>query len=139
MGDIGLVVKNISIGLLGYFAYPIFLYCIIRGIFLLQNKELSVRLRNLISIIAIFLCAGIIVHLATTSSYIGEFGSYMNRVFHSSTVGGVFMGLFCIRFERVPYRRRRIHFAWMRHCSIAVACSGIFRQRFAGQKICKKT
>ncbi len=94
LGDIGLVVKNISIGLLGYFAYPIFLYCIIRGIFLLQNKELSVRLRNLISIIAIFLCAGIIVHLATTSSYIGEFGSYMNRVFHSSTVGGVFMGLF---------------------------------------------
>ena len=33
LGDIGLVVKNISIGLLGYFAYPIFLYCIIRGIF----------------------------------------------------------------------------------------------------------
>lgn len=98
LGDIGLVIKNLSLGLLGYFSYPIFLYCIIRGIFILQNKSLSVRLRNVISLIVIFFCAGMIIHLATTSSYLSDFGGYMNKVFHSATVGGVFMGLFVYLF-----------------------------------------
>lgn len=94
LGDIGLVVKNISVGLLGYFAYPVFLYCIIRGIFLLQNKAPAVRIRNIVSLIAIFFCAGIIIHLATTSAYISDFGTYIDKVFHGTTVGGVLMGLF---------------------------------------------
>ena len=79
LGDIGLIVQNVSIGFLGYFSYPVYLYCIIRGVFLLQNKQLGVGIGKLISLIAVFACVGIIIHLATTTGYLsGGFGAYMS-------------------------------------------------------------
>lgn len=95
LGDIGKVVKDISIGFLGYFSYPVFLYCIIRGIFLLQNKKPGISIGKAISLIAAFTCAAIIVHLATTSGWIsGGFGAYNDLVYHGKTMGGVFLGMF---------------------------------------------
>ncbi len=94
LGDIGLVVQNIIMGLIGYFSFPLFVYFIIRGIFFLQNKTVNVKLRNIVLLIAIFFCAVIIIQLATTSENISVFGAYIDSVFHSKTVGGVFFGLF---------------------------------------------
>lgn len=94
LGDIGLAIKNISLGLLGYFAYPVFLFCIILGVFMLQHKKLSVSPRNLVSLIIIFFCTGMIIHLATTTAYMTDFGGYIDHVFHGATIGGVLMGLF---------------------------------------------
>ena len=102
LGDIGLIVQNVSIGFLGYFSYPVYLYCIIRGVFLLQNKQLGVGIGKLISLIAVFACVGIIIHLATTTGYLsGGFGAYMSAVFHGRTVGGVLLGLFAYGFSAV--------------------------------------
>lgn len=102
LGDIGLVIQNISIGFLGYFSYPVYLYCIIRGVFVLQNKQLGVGIGKLIALIAVFACVGIIIHLATTTGYLsGGFGAYISAVFHSKTVGGVLLGLFAYGFSAV--------------------------------------
>ncbi len=102
LGDIGLIVQNVSIGFLGYFSYPVYLYCIIRGVFLLQNKQLGVGIGKLISLIAVFACVGIIIHLATTTGYLsGGFGAYISAVFHGRTVGGVLLGLFAYGFSAV--------------------------------------
>lgn len=99
LGDIGLVVQNIIMGLIGYSSFPLFVYFIIRGIFLLQNKTLTVKLRNIIFLAVILFCSIIIIQLATTSANISIFGAYIDSVFHSKTIGGVFFGLFAYAFS----------------------------------------
>ncbi|MGN1094192.1 MAG: hypothetical protein ACI4SC_04365, partial [Candidatus Neoclostridium sp.] len=95
LGDIGLAVQNVSLGLLGYFSYPVFLYCIIRGIFLLQNKKLAISVGKSVALVFVFVCAGIILQLATTTGYLGGgFGGYIDSVFRGKTVGGVVLGVF---------------------------------------------
>lgn len=99
LGDIGLAVQNVSLGLLGYCSYPVFLYCIIRGIFLLQNKNITISVGKSVALVFVFVCAGIILQLATTTGYLGGgFGGYIDSVFRGKTVGGVVLGVFSFAF-----------------------------------------
>ena len=93
LGAIGSAIKNVIMGLIGYFSYPLYLCMITLGIFMMQGKKLSVKPKYAVALSIIFFSVISIIQLATTSGSMSDFNTYVDTVFHGNTIGGLLFGL----------------------------------------------
>ena len=93
LGGIGSAIKNVSMGLIGFFSYPTYLYFLILGVFMLQGKKSTVKKKYAVALVLLFVSIVMIIQLATTSGYLYSFNNYVDYAYHEETIGGLIFGL----------------------------------------------
>ncbi len=95
LGEIGIVISNVTLGLVGYSAYPILLAMFIVGVLKASKKGSGANGRYVAVAIFFSIFVILIVNLATSAKYIqNTFGDYIASVYAGKdTVGGIIFGL----------------------------------------------
>ena len=98
LSDIGIAVRNLLLGLLGYISYPIFLCTLIWGIAIIQNRSVNLSLKQIVYIFLIAFIVCIILQLITSTKYmisgVEEYISTVYKFSDNATAGGIVFGVF---------------------------------------------
>ncbi|NLC16404.1 MAG: hypothetical protein GX756_00780 [Clostridiales bacterium] len=89
-------VKNFVMGVFGYSHYALFVTLFSFGLILFKGYTVQVSLRKTFSVLGMFFCALMILHLISSARFLGadvSFASYISKCYDSSmTFGGVILG-----------------------------------------------
>lgn len=98
LSDIGIAVKNVLTGLLGYVSYPVFLVTLIVGIALVRNRKSSLSGKQIAYIFLSAVTLALILQIVTSSAYMNNgMSEYVSLVYNfakTKTVGGLLFGIF---------------------------------------------
>ncbi len=104
LSDIGIFIRNLTMGLFGYLSFPVILCTLFLGILLLMNKKAVLSFKQITFIALIAVCAVFILHTAIDSSKLlsDDFGTYIGSLINFNntntladySVGGVVFGIF---------------------------------------------
>lgn len=106
LSDIGVFVKNVTTGLLGYVSYPVALCVLLYGILLLMNKKAKLTAKQIAFMILMSISAILILQTMFDSEKLnGAFGEYVSQIFSLSavgrSVGGLIFGTIVFFVKRV--------------------------------------
>lgn len=94
LSDIGVFVKNVTTGLLGYVSYPVALCVLLYGILLLMNKKAKLSAKQIAYVILMSICGILFLQtLFDAEKLNGSFGEYFSGIFSISEVGRSVGGL----------------------------------------------
>lgn len=95
LGFVGRAIANVLLGLVGLFAYALFLFTLITGILKVKQRSLTIKKRFVIGLVVITLAVILIANLASSAQYLGlGFSEYASAVYGAkNTVGGLLFGL----------------------------------------------
>ena len=93
-------VSSFLYGTFGYFSFVVTIWLLVRGVTLVADKKLSSNKKAKTTITIAFVLLALIVQIATTWGFAGNYGAYLSRTYlmgeggiSSSAGGGVIVGL----------------------------------------------
>ncbi len=96
----GQYVNAFLLGTFGYFAYGVIAYAIILGVELITDKRIPLSVKNIVLITVFFVCASILAHIISMSSFSGDYGGYLATAYNmgaggisTSSAGGIIIAL----------------------------------------------
>ncbi len=98
LGAIGEVVRNVTLGLVGYSAYPVLLFLFVYGILKVKKINAKIPVRYIVLGIISFILVILLAHMIS-APISGEMGEYIGKVYAEKTsVGGLVFGFlaYCI-------------------------------------------
>ncbi len=111
-GEVGLAIASFFIGLLGFYAYPVFALLIYTSVALIANKR-WIPIRWLVAVMLLFAAVFLIVHEATAERFfladgaVRTYGAYLSGCWNAAaggiaggTGGGVLFGLIAYPVRR---------------------------------------
>ncbi len=98
---VGRVVNGFLFGVFGWFAFPLFFWMIVMGVYLVCGKTLPISGKSRLFLYLAVVFSFLLVHAVTSASMIGEsYGAYLSACYNageggvsSATGGGCFFGL----------------------------------------------